>query len=89
MKPGRYPRIPLEAQYLCRRGMDEDRLGNGARAIGFFRQVILIAPGYARAYHGLADCLVRAGRGTEAGEYFRKATVFGVRDGTSSPSVKA
>lgn len=54
--------IPLEAQCLCRAGLELVERGRYEQALGKFRQALIIAPGYSRAHLEAGNCLFRLGR---------------------------
>lgn len=58
--------IPLEAQYLYRRGVDLLEQKKDEAAVKYLRQAIIIAPRFTGAYRELATCLSRTGRMEEA-----------------------
>jgi Flp pilus assembly protein TadD len=65
--------IPLEAQFLFRRGMEMVRQQRDCYALVLFRQAVCVAPGFSKAYKELGNCLVRLGRQDEAATCFAKA----------------
>jgi len=58
--------IPLEAQYLYRRGVELSGCEKPEAAVKCLRQAIIIAPGFSRAYRELGACLSRLGRQEDA-----------------------
>ena len=58
--------IPLEAQYLYRRGIELSGHKNPEAAAKCLRQAIIIAPQFRRAYRELGACLTRMGRQEDA-----------------------
>jgi tetratricopeptide (TPR) repeat protein len=64
--------IPLEAQYLYRRGVELSGCEKPEAAVKCLRQAIIIAPGFSRAYRQLGDCLSRLGRQEDAAYYYQK-----------------
>jgi len=64
--------IPLEAQYLFRRGVELSGGDNPEPAMKCLRQAIIIAPGFSRAYRELGACLSRLGRQEDAAYYYQK-----------------
>ncbi|WAC05072.1 MAG: hypothetical protein OS112_00150 [Methanoregula sp.] len=65
--------IPLEAQYLYRRGMEMLGRQKDELAMKYFRQAVFIAPGFSKAYHELANCLRKQNRADDAAIYEMKA----------------
>ena len=65
--------IPLEAQYLYRRGLDMLNQRKEDTALVYLRQAVFIAPGFSKAYRELGNCLARLGRSEEASAYRMKA----------------
>jgi tetratricopeptide (TPR) repeat protein len=65
--------IPLEAQYLCRAGLELVERGRYEQALRKFRQALIVAPGYARAQLEAGNCLSRLGRVEERSAYHREA----------------
>ena len=66
--------IPLEAQYLYRRGLEMMGLQRADLALVYLRQAVYIAPGFSKAYIELGNCLARLGRTEEADAYYWKGT---------------
>lgn len=73
MKPCITMTIPLEAQYLYRRGLTLMEQRNEEAALACFRQAVFIAPGFSKAYRELGSCLDRLHRPEEASACYRKA----------------
>jgi tetratricopeptide (TPR) repeat protein len=65
--------IPLEAQYLYRRGLELIGQQRADVALVYLRQAVFIAPGFSKAYKELGNCLARLGRTEEAAIYYGKA----------------
>jgi tetratricopeptide (TPR) repeat protein len=74
MKPYHNTTIPLEAQYLYRRGLEMIGQQKADIALVYLRQAVFIAPGFSKAYRELGNCLVRLGRSEEASVYRMKAS---------------
>jgi tetratricopeptide (TPR) repeat protein len=74
MKSYQNTTIPLEAQYLYRRGREMIDQQNETAALVFLKQAVFIAPGFLKAYQELGDCLARLGRVQEASVYLVKAS---------------
>jgi tetratricopeptide (TPR) repeat protein len=74
MKPYHSITIPLEAQYLYRRGREMIGQQKDDRALVYLRQAVFIAPGFLQAYRELGNCLARLGRLEEASVYRMKAS---------------
>lgn len=58
--------IPLEAQYLYRRGLEFSGQKKYEDAVKCLRQAIIVAPRFTVAYRELGDCFTRLGREEEA-----------------------
>jgi tetratricopeptide (TPR) repeat protein len=65
--------IPLEAQYLYRRGMEMINQQKEDVALIYLRQAVFIAPRFSKAYRELGNCLSRLGHPEEASAYHLKA----------------
>jgi tetratricopeptide (TPR) repeat protein len=74
MKPYHSTTIPLEAQYLYRRGLEMIDQHKEDIALVYLKQAVFIAPGFLKAYQELAHCLARLGRSEEASLYRVKAS---------------
>jgi len=66
MKPNSNPAIPLEAQYLYRRGREMMDQQKEDVALVYLRQAVFVAPAFSKAYRELGNCLTRLGRAEEA-----------------------
>jgi tetratricopeptide (TPR) repeat protein len=66
--------IPIEAQYLYQKALDMSRKGKDEVALKYFRQAVIIAPGYATAFFEMGNCLARLGRYGEAREKYEQAS---------------
>jgi tetratricopeptide (TPR) repeat protein len=73
MKPYHTATIPLEAQYLYRRGLEMIAQQKEDVALVYLRQAVFIAPGFSKAYLELGNCLSRLGRPEVASAYHLKA----------------
>jgi tetratricopeptide (TPR) repeat protein len=65
--------IPLEAQYLFRRGREMIAQQRADIALVYLRQAVFIAPDFLKAYQELGNCLAWLGRPEEAAAYYWKA----------------
>ena len=74
MKPYHNSTVPLEAQYLYRRGLEMMDQQKEDSALVYLRQAVFIAPGFSKAYRELGNCLARLGRADEASAYHMKAS---------------
>ena len=74
MKPYYNNTIPLEAQYLYRRGLEMIDQQKEDVGLVYLRQAVFIAPGFSKAYRELSNCLARLGRSEEASAYRLKAS---------------
>jgi tetratricopeptide (TPR) repeat protein len=75
--------IPIEAQYLYQKALDISHKGRDEVALRYFRQAVIIAPGYATAIFEMGNCLARLGRYDEAREKYERAAHI---DAESRPS---
>jgi tetratricopeptide (TPR) repeat protein len=66
--------VPLEAQYLYRRGREMMDQQKENAALVYLRQAVFIAPGFSKAYYELGNCLARLGRPEEASVFWLKAS---------------
>ncbi len=73
MKSYQNTTVPLEAQYLYRRGLEMIDQQKEDSALVYLRQAVFIAPGFSKAYRELSNCLARLGRSDEASAYRMKA----------------
>lgn len=64
--------IPLEAQYLYRRGLEMIDQHKESIALVYLKQAVFIAPEFSKAYLELGNCLARLGHADEAAVYFGK-----------------
>ncbi len=74
MKPYNNTSIPLEAQYLYRRGQEMIDQHKDDSALIYLRQAVFIAPDFLKAYRELGNCLARLGRLEEASAYRMKVS---------------
>ena len=65
--------IPIEAQYLYRKGLELENTGRLKEACGYFRQAVLLAPKYAKAIYEMGNCLAKMGFYDRAMEQYTKA----------------
>lgn len=65
--------IPIEAQFLYRKGLELEGQGRMDAALACFRQAAFLAPGYAKAIFEMGNCLAKLGRYNEARETYRRA----------------
>ena len=66
--------IPLEVQYLYRRGREMMDMQHLDIALIYLRRAVFIAPSFSKAYQELCSCLDRLGRPEEASVYRMKAS---------------
>jgi tetratricopeptide (TPR) repeat protein len=66
--------LPLEAQYLYRRGREMMDQKKEDIALVYLRQAVFIAPGFSKAYQELGKCLACLGRPEEAAACYGKVT---------------
>ncbi len=74
MKPYLNIPLPLEAQYLYRRGLEMIDQQKIDAAVIYFRRAVFIAPGFTKAYREMGNCLSRLGHPAEAAAFYAKAT---------------
>lgn len=80
--------VPLEAQYLYRRGREMMDQQKEDIALAYLKQAVFIAPGFSKAYRELGNCLVRLGRPEEASGYYQRASRRGpVSDGSVTEGI--
>ena len=65
--------IPIEAQYLYRKGMEMEDRGDHRAALAYFGQAVLLAPAYAKAIFEMGNCLACMGRYDEAMVKYQRA----------------
>jgi len=65
--------IPIEAQYLYRKGLEMSRQGKTEMAMKYLRQAVIIAPGYSKAIYEMGNCFAQLGRFTEAIERYDRS----------------
>jgi tetratricopeptide (TPR) repeat protein len=65
--------IPIEAQYLYRKAMEMAGQGNDINALKYYRQALIIAPQYSKAFFGMGDCFAHLGRYAEALDMYDRA----------------
>jgi tetratricopeptide (TPR) repeat protein len=58
--------IPIEAQFLYRKALDLEKLGNNETALRYFKQAVVIAPRYSKAIYEMGNCLAQLGQYDEA-----------------------
>jgi len=78
--------IPLEAQYLYKRGREMMDQQKEDQALGYLRQAVFIAPTFSRAYRDLGTCLSRLGHAGEAMACYQKA--YRIDPGQPDPARK-
>ena len=58
--------IPIEAQYLYKKALEMNTQGKTETALKYFRQALVIAPGYSKALFEMGTCLEKLGQQDEA-----------------------
>lgn len=58
--------ISIEAQYLYRKALDLSKLERYGEALKYFRQAVVIAPGYSKAFYEMANCQAYLGKYEDA-----------------------
>ncbi|PKG31050.1 tetratricopeptide repeat protein, partial [Methanoregula sp.] len=65
--------IPIEAQYLLRKGREMAKLGNDTSALNYYRQALIIAPTYTKALYEMGDCYAHLGMFDAANAMYDRA----------------
>jgi tetratricopeptide (TPR) repeat protein len=65
--------IPIEAQYLYRKGLEMSHLGKAETALKYLKQAVMIAPLYSKAIYEMGNCLASLGRYDEAMAKYNRA----------------
>ncbi len=65
--------VPIEAQYLYKKAMEMVTTGNTESAVKYFRQALMIAPGYSKALFEMGTCLENLGLHDEAVQRYDQA----------------
>ena len=65
--------IPIEDQYLYRKGLEMSRQGKTEMAMKYLRQAVIIAPGYSKAIYEMGNCFAQLGRFAEAIERYDRS----------------
>ena len=65
--------ISIEAQYLYRRALEHIRQERYDTALKYFKQAVVIAPRYSRAYSAMAYCHANLGKYEDAIGYYNRA----------------
>lgn len=65
--------IPIEAQYLYRKGLEMMNIGKTEAALAYFRQSVVLAPRYAKAIFEMGNCLALMGQYDAAMEKYNNA----------------
>lgn len=65
--------VPIEAQYLYRKARELSGKGKHDMALNYLRQVVMIAPGFSKAFNEMGNCLCHMGRDKEALAKYEKA----------------
>jgi len=58
--------IPIEAQYLYRKALEYSKFERYETALRYFRQAVVIAPRYSKAFYEMGNCLANLGQYDEA-----------------------
>jgi tetratricopeptide (TPR) repeat protein len=58
--------IPIEAQYLYRKALELSMMERYETAFRYFKQAVVIAPRYSKAFYEMGNCLVNLGQCSEA-----------------------
>jgi tetratricopeptide (TPR) repeat protein len=65
--------IPIEAQYLYRKAWELLKREHYETALRYFKQTVVLAPRYSKAYYEMANCLAYLGRYDEAITVYNRA----------------
>jgi tetratricopeptide (TPR) repeat protein len=65
--------IPIEAQYLYRKALELSKLEHYDSALRYFRQAVVIAPRYSKAFYEMANCQAYLGEYDEAIRLYSRA----------------
>jgi tetratricopeptide (TPR) repeat protein len=65
--------IPIEAQYLYRKALELSKMERYETAVRYFRQAVVIAPGYSKAFYEMGNCLANLGQYDEAIALYNRA----------------
>ena len=65
--------IPIEAQYLYRKALELSMMERYETAIRYFKQAVVIAPRYSKAFYEMGNCMVSLGRYDEAITLYNRA----------------
>ena len=65
--------IPIEAQYLYRKGLEMMNVGKTEAALAYFKQSVVLAPRYAKAIFEMGNCLALMGKYDAAMEKYNHA----------------
>jgi len=80
--------IPIEAQYLYRKGLELENAGKAEAALAYLKQSVILAPQYGKAIFEMGNCLALMGRHNEAMQYYTRAVKANSPAGVSPASVK-
>lgn len=65
--------ISIEAQYLCRKAEELAHQERYDTALRYFRQAVVIAPIYSKAFYEMANCQARLGNYDDAIRFYNRA----------------
>jgi tetratricopeptide (TPR) repeat protein len=65
--------IPIEAQYLYRKALEYSRFERYEIALRYFKQAVVIAPRYSKAFYEMGNCLASLGQYDEAIALYNRA----------------
>ncbi|MGB9176547.1 MAG: tetratricopeptide repeat protein [Methanoregula sp.] len=65
--------IPIEAQYLYRKALELSKQERYETALKYFRQAVVIAPRYSKAFYEMATCQAYLGESDEAIRSYNRA----------------
>ena len=65
--------IPIEAQYLYRKALEYSRFERHEIALRYFKQAVLIAPRYSKAFYEMGNCKASLGQYDEAIALYNRA----------------
>ena len=65
--------VPIEAQYLYRKALEYSNFERYETALKYFKQAVVIAPRYSKAFYEMGNCLANLGQYDEAIALYNRA----------------
>lgn len=65
--------IPIEAQYLYRKALELSKMERYETALRYFKQAVVIAPRYSKAFYEMGNCLANLKQYDEAIALYNRA----------------